>query len=477
MINHTTNSNSMIDRITRLGLATPAMALAMLAGAAFAQQGGGSGGAYEVIIDTENAEEAKAHRAAVLSRQEGQDVRTVVEINRMVDGKTISVRRVNDEPIVVKLNGKVLSQDEYTFKDGVVTINAGGNSLELRMPHQIVTSAEENAFAGRMRPVEPAAPAIPGHVRGLAGGEWALAEVAPQPQPKVMLGVVMAEPDPMILEHLGLDIEKAVLLERVVDGLPADKAGLEDKDIIIGFGEKAEPRSADEIRKVLAKAEPGSTVKVKVIRKGHPVTVDLKFEAFDAQALGRATGMTMGAGGVVQPSPQAPRAWGAMQHNQHEQHMKQAEQAMKEAAELLARIEKDIDRSASDAHKQASQAIEKAIAAMKEGEAFGLEVEDMRRMQQEAVERLRSDMGQNQNERRFWAQPDARGEGFALTVPDRQRDDRWADRLEQLEVRLNDLERNLERTMERIENRTEAMMERLMDRLERALEDRDGGRR
>src|SRR5690606_39678496 len=140
--------------------------------------------------------------------------------------------------------GKVLSKDEYTFKDGVVTINSSGNSLELRVPPQIVTSAGENALAGRMRLAEPVSPAIPGHVRGLAGGGWAQAVEELQSQPKVMLGVVMGEPEATTVEHLGLDSKKVVLLERVVDGLPAAKAGLTDQDIVVGFGENAAHRSA-----------------------------------------------------------------------------------------------------------------------------------------------------------------------------------------------------------------------------------------
>jgi hypothetical protein len=297
-------------------------------------------------------------------------------------------------------------------------------------------------------------------------------------QPKVMLGVVMGEPEATTVEHLGLDAKKVVLLERVVDGLPAAKAGLQDKDIIVGFGENAEPRSADEIRKVLSKAEPGTVVKVKVIRKGHPVTVDLKLEAFDAQALGRATMASGGGAGQLQLAPKPDWRGFEMEHEDHQEHLLRAEQAMKEAAEMLARMEHEIDRSAVDAHAKASKAIEKAIAAMKEGEAYGLEIEDMRRIQEEAVARLRNELGARGENQRFWAQPGDGGEGFALTFPsqdDRQQD--WADRLAELEGRLDQLENSLDRAINRLETRTEAMMERLMDRLERALEAREGDRR
>lgn len=476
------SSNTKIDRMMRIGLATPALALTIVAGAALAQQGGSSSGTYEVIVETETQDKADAPRARVASRQAGQQSQVVVEVQHEDEGNTLTVRRVNDDPIVVKLNGKVLKKDQYTFKDGVVTITTRGNTLELRMPQQLVAPTADGPFSGRIRLAEPPAPA---QLRGTVGA-WAQDRVTEpvQSQPKVMLGVVMGEPEAMVVEHLGLDAKKAVLLERVVDGLPADKAGLQDQDIIIGFGEKAEPRTADEIRKILAKAEPGTVVKVKVIRKGHPKVMDLKLEAFNAQALGRAPSSGGGSGQLrLAPQGDGPFGggpWTALELEKETQHshMEQAEKAMKEAAEMLARMEGEVDRSAADAHKQASKAIEQAIAAMREGEAFGLEIEDMRRLQEEAVARFRGDLADRGNNQRFWADRGDGGEGFALTFPGQDdRENEWADRLEELEDRLDSLEDTFDRAIDRLEDRTEAMIERLMERLERALEDRDDGRR
>jgi|GEM_PF-4618049 len=480
-------SSNTIDRIMRVGLATPALALTIVAGAAMAQQGG-AGRAYEVIVETETQEKTDAPRARVASRKADQQSQVVIEVQKEADGNTVSVRRVNDEPIVVKLNGKVLSKDQYKFADGVITINTHGDRFELRMPQTLPVPTADSPFSGRIRLAEPPAPIRLGTNAGAGWIQDRAPEVIQQSQPKVMLGVVMGEPEATTVEHLGLNAKKAVLLERVVDGLPADKAGLQDKDIIIGFGEKAEPRSADEIRKVLAKAEPGTVVKVKVIRKGHPKTFDLKLEAFNAQALGRAPASGGGVGqfGGVAPlgdGPDAQGPWGnfEFEHDAQHSHMEKAHQAMEEAAEMLARMEHDIDREAADAYKSASKAIEQAIAAMREGEQFGLEIEDMRRLQEEAVARLRGDMGQNHRERRFWAQRGDGGEGFALTFPEAhdedEHQDHWAHRLEELEERLDDLEDTFDRAIDRMEERTEAMIERLMERLERALEDRDDGRR
>ena len=483
-----TNSthNTMIDRILRTGLATPAMALTVIAGAAFAQQGGMGGRTYEVIIESpETAPEvvekqAQKVQTRVRSRsaepQDAEQARVVIEINRIVDGQTISVRRVNDEPITVKIDGKVIGKDHYEIKSGRVIISEPGTGRvhEITMPQQAAAPAAP-AF-GRIRLADPA------DVPDVRSGGWvrpAQPAMAPE-QPRVMLGVVMGEPDAVVLEHLGLNAEKAVLLERVVDGLPADKAGLQAKDIIIGFGEKAEPRSADDIRKVLAKADPGTKVKVKVLRKGEPVTLDLKLEAFNASALGRveaaAPGMGVNMGESVLPQRMG-QGWAELGQEHHEK-MAHAEQALREAAEMLAHLETQAGARTADAHRQASEAIKQAIEAMKQGDLAGLEIEQMRDMQQEAVERLRRELAANEGGQRFWAQAGEDGNGFALRFPGAERQsDAWADRLEQLEQRLNELERSVDRAVERLETRTEAMMERLMQRLEQTLEREDRRRR
>lgn len=473
------NSNS-IDRILRTGLATPALVLTILAGAAFAQQGGMVGRTYEVIIENKEDQQAQraqqdraevrvrnSGRARVAPQQEVENARVVIEINQIVDGQTISVRQVNDEPIVVKIDGKVIDSDHYDMKKNVVVITdpKTGRKHEVAMPERNIAAIAESPF-GRLRVAEPAAPAV--------GRMWVQdGQVMQAPgQPRVMLGVVMAEPDPLILEQLGLSAEKTVVLERVIEGLPAAKAGLQAKDIVIGFGEHAEPRSAEDIRKILSKAEPGSTVKVKVIRKGEPHTVDLKLEAFNGEALGRANAPEAVGGAVeIIREGMAPQRWAVLEREHHD-HMAQAEKALREAAEMMARMERDLAGNAADAHRKASEAIKQAIEAMQQGDLAGMEIEEMRQLQQDAVERLRRELGANRGGgQRLWAQPGEGVEGFALRFPDEGgQDNAWAERLEQLERRLGDLERNVDRALERLEARTGAMMERLINRLEESID-------
>jgi len=497
-MNNRSNSPA-LDRILRAGLVTPALALTIIAGAAFAQQGGMGGRVYEVIIESQDRENEAQHdqradeerraseraesRGRAIGRaradeQDGGNAKVVVEINRIVDGKEISVRRVNSEPIVVKVDGKVISVDHYDVENSVVIIRdpKTGKTHHVRMPSMDQNNLRVGAFPA------PAGAAAPRATGLNMPSQWSRGAASPSSsQPRVMLGVVMAQPDPVVLEHLGLDASKAVVLERVVDGLPADKAGLQVKDIIVGFGDKAEPRSADDIRKVLAKAEPGKVVKLKVIRKGEPIKLELKLEAFDAAALGRAPLPGMASDASAGREGQAAR-WERLDdlHARmrggdavdRQEHLARAHQAMEEAAEVLARMEIEVGEHAEHARHQASEAIRQAIEAMQQGDLAGMEIEEMRQFQQEAVERLRRDLADNQNVQRFWAEGVPGREGFALTFPGVQEraSDEWAQRLEQLESRLNELEQSVERAMDRLEDRTEAMMERLIERLERVIE-------
>lgn len=461
--------NARTNRTSTLGRsAACALALALLAGAAAGQSGAGRG-AYEVVIETQQEAQPPAAPRARAAVRSQEAVQHVYEVTQNVDGTTVSVRRVNNEPPVVKLNGQVLDATHYEVKPGsvIITDPATGKQHVVSMP-----LVSEIVVQDMGLPLQIQGRAGAGENRVVGGLQLA------SPQPKVMLGVVMVEPDGVVLEHLGLEPEKAVMLERVIEGLPAHKAGLQAKDIIVGFGPNAEPRTADDIRKVLSKAEPGQVVKVKVIRKGEPVLVELKFEAFDANALGRVTGG--GQDAVIQFEPKGAVDWQRFA-NRGNATQESVERALKEAAEQLARLQQQGGVDLKDAHRQAVEAIDKAIEAMRQGQAFGIGLADIQREQQEILERMRQENAQGGANNRLWAQPGNAGEGFTLTIPtppSPASDARWDERMAFIEKRLVDLEAKLERSMQRLEHQTEAMTERLLNRIERALQEdgRAGGR-
>lgn len=101
--------------------------------------------------------------------------------------------------------------------------------------------------------------------------------------PPVMLGINMSAPDPAVLEHLG--IESGIRVDRVVEGLPADKAGIKVGDVIVAVDDKS-PATPEMLRETLKNKKPGDTLTLKVMRKGSEHTMSLELVAFDAERLG-----------------------------------------------------------------------------------------------------------------------------------------------------------------------------------------------
>jgi S1-C subfamily serine protease len=82
---------------------------------------------------------------------------------------------------------------------------------------------------------------------------------------KAFLGVLMQELSDEVLEGLDTTVKRGVLVTEVVEDSPAEKAGIEEGDIIVEFmGKKVD--SPDELRDLVAEQEIGDEVKVKVMR-------------------------------------------------------------------------------------------------------------------------------------------------------------------------------------------------------------------
>jgi C-terminal processing protease CtpA/Prc len=86
---------------------------------------------------------------------------------------------------------------------------------------------------------------------------------------KPFLGINMEKLDADVLKGLDASVKKGVVITRVVEGSPADEAGLEDGDIVILFDRK-EVGSPDELKELVGNARVGDTVGVKVVRSGEP---------------------------------------------------------------------------------------------------------------------------------------------------------------------------------------------------------------
>jgi serine protease Do len=89
------------------------------------------------------------------------------------------------------------------------------------------------------------------------------------------LGIELAEITPDLQEAFGLSTDKGALVNSVRPGLPAETAGLKRGDVIVAVDGRSVESTNEVVRLVSAK-EPGSTVKLTVLRNGKETTVAAK---------------------------------------------------------------------------------------------------------------------------------------------------------------------------------------------------------
>jgi S1-C subfamily serine protease len=104
------------------------------------------------------------------------------------------------------------------------------------------------------------------------------------------LGITMQDLSPAMVRALGLDDDGGVLVNEVMEDSPAEKAGLEPGDVVVGLGERTVDDAAD-LRRAVRRHEAGETVAVAIIRDGERRTLDVELGAREQplwQALRRA---------------------------------------------------------------------------------------------------------------------------------------------------------------------------------------------
>jgi len=91
------------------------------------------------------------------------------------------------------------------------------------------------------------------------------------------LGVSIQEVTPELARQFQLDKDHGTLVADVVEGSPAEKAGIEHGDVIIEFGGKQvdEPYN---LRNIVAGTPPGTEVEMKVIRNGETIALKVTIE-------------------------------------------------------------------------------------------------------------------------------------------------------------------------------------------------------
>ena len=91
------------------------------------------------------------------------------------------------------------------------------------------------------------------------------------------LGVKLTNVTPDLRDGFGLKDTKGALVQDVDRGLPGDKAGIRPGDVIVGVEGKA-VSTTDELVRIISTREPGSRVRLNLIRDGRPVVVTARLE-------------------------------------------------------------------------------------------------------------------------------------------------------------------------------------------------------
>ena len=248
---------------SRVRSALPVLALALLAGApaALAQDAGEPAkqpltGDFAKPLTRQRAH-ANTDAKVVMSmiEDDGHNKYSVNvegdEVTAEVNGEAVPAERIK------RTDDKIIILDEHgeTLKEFTVGMPGGNNEIRIRR------FGSQNQ--GSPRAFTFTAPDAP-----QAGG-WTAAE-----PPKVMLGITMTSSD-----------EGGINVDSVVDGLPAQAAGIKVGDRIVGL-DGADVEDVASVRESLAGKEPGDDLKVDLIRDGEKKSITVKLSKFNAEKLG-----------------------------------------------------------------------------------------------------------------------------------------------------------------------------------------------
>ena len=122
------------------------------------------------------------------------------------------------------------------------------------------------------------------------------------------LGVALQAIDYDLAEKLKLEEPRGALIREVYKGMPAEKAGIRRRDVIVEF-DNIVIRDSNHLMHVVAAAGVGKTVEVTVIRNGKEKVLRVKLEKRTQEVLTRLSGR----GGPVMPDADSTAAFAGIQ--------------------------------------------------------------------------------------------------------------------------------------------------------------------
>lgn len=198
----------------------------------------------------------------------GDDVQTNITMSHAVDGKTYEVQ-IKDGKTTAKIDGKELPDSQIRISnDQVELLDAEGNVVHT-FPKGMKTTMQWKA-----RINDGGALTIPAFPTGRLRLE--ASQPAEIKVPPVMMGITMSE----AADQNGL----GVVVDKVMEGLPASKAGLRMGDKILEVN-GTEVEDVLSFREFLSQRKAGEEITLKVMRDSTPRDVKVTLEAFSEDAL------------------------------------------------------------------------------------------------------------------------------------------------------------------------------------------------
>lgn len=172
-----------------------------------------------------------------------------MKMNASVNGENYEID-INDDQVRAKVNGEVVPEDRIRVADDRI---------------EILDEHGEVLHRFNVRGQGPSS-FFPLDSNAQPGGQSV-------PRPKVMIGITMD------------DSPEGVRVDSVIDGLPAQAAGLKAGDIIRELNDKPVENKED-FRAAIGALEPGDQAELIVFRDGKDVELKVKLERFDDARLG-----------------------------------------------------------------------------------------------------------------------------------------------------------------------------------------------
>ncbi len=368
--------------------------LIALAGSALAQQGGAD--RFEGSLD-------RPLRAAQQARPSAT-VQSGYVYMAENDGATRYEVEVRDGVVTAKINGREVPAERVRQRDGAIDLlDRDGKVLK---SFNVRVGAAPTPPARGVRPVAPVAPVAP--VPPLVEGM--LAE-----QPKTMVGIRMS------------DETGDVVIDDVIDGLPAARAGVQVGDVVVSLGGKA-VKSASEFRAELKDRNPGDKVEIVVRREDAEKTLALTLDAYEPARLGL----------TAVPAEGEWRALAERLNVLRGDGREMAEEARKALAEALERMKASPAFDGEKIRKDVEQAMQQGLRAL---ERSKMDIDSYWRSVQPGQGRARVLVSPEDGGRAFMipapAAPGAPNADVARSL------EKIAAELERLHQRLNEIERRL----------------------------------